>query len=465
MKNCARWSVPMSESLDGRLDSRQEEALRAHLRACPACARTYAALGRTVTALRSLPEIAPPPDMAQRIREKIAAKPPVRRYRFPPALRLAAAASLLFALGLYGLYERLVPERRAHWASPALHTLEPGPKTGAPSAPLAQTPDDICPAILPSEKTQAFSGNREDRARRATAPAEMAMFASEESNGEGSATPQKAHEGLRQERKEDEKSPPPAPPETLARLRSISRPIPPKISVPQEQRTESLRDKETIRSARPHGRDRSVMVVKRLAIPRQKSETARSIASDFSAQESAADSNKREAGRKETDSVATEIAQRADLDQAASAPGSSVAPAQDATRADTGFGYAGDGAPSVRTPGPAPMRAAAPANRDETFLLEDRAAPERSGAEPRPLVVRIRARRYSAFLQALRDAGVEAVTVRAASSASMGGGEETGAAAPTDTLARMSAPRVVGDAEDFIEVHIHWTESIPAARE
>ncbi len=461
MKNCARWSVPMSESLDGRLDSRQEEALRAHLRACPACARSYAALGRTVTALRSLPEIAPPPDMAQRIREKIAAKPPVRRYRFPPALRLAAAASLLFALGLYGLYERLVPERRAHWASPALHTLEPGPKTGAPSAPLAQTPDDICPAILPSEKTQAFSGNREDRARRATAPAEMAMFASEESNGEGSATPQEGQSNLRQE---DEKSPPPAPPETLARLRSISRPIPPKISVPQEQRTESLRDKEIIRSARPHGRDRSVMVVKRLAIPRQKSETARSIASDYSAQESASGSVKRETRRKDTDSVATEIAQRADLDQAASAPGSSVAPAQDATRADPGFGYAGGGAPSVRTPGPAPMRAAAPANRDETFLLEDRAAPERSGAEPRPLVVRIRARRYSAFLQALRDAGVEAVTVHAAKSASMGG-EETGAAAPTDTLARMSAPRVVGDAEDFIEVHIHWTESIPAARE
>lgn len=100
----------LSAWLDGELDDDDETALRAELEASPALASRLAQLQRVDDALRAVPEPAVRPELAVRLRERIAgeergapktsrrrgmsAPPPRRRRWMLPALAAAAAAVL-----------------------------------------------------------------------------------------------------------------------------------------------------------------------------------------------------------------------------------------------------------------------------------------------------------------------------------------------------------------------------------
>ncbi len=145
----------LSAWLDGELDEDAEAELRAELHARPALASRLAQLQRVDEALRAVPEPAVRPELAMRLRERIAAEgqpevqrsrhsavtPPRRRRWMVPVLA-AAAAAVLALLAIPRLRETPTPEETPIARAPA-------PR----SAPEAVEPE--LPAVAPLEPEPA----------------------------------------------------------------------------------------------------------------------------------------------------------------------------------------------------------------------------------------------------------------------------------------------------------------------
>lgn len=96
----------LSALLDGELPRPHEEAARAHLAACPACADELAAVEQARAWLRGLPAVDPPFGFYERILldgpERVAAftvRPSLRRRAGMSALGAAAAAVTVLGVG------------------------------------------------------------------------------------------------------------------------------------------------------------------------------------------------------------------------------------------------------------------------------------------------------------------------------------------------------------------------------
>ncbi len=92
--------------LDDELDASVAEELQRHLEACPSCSDEAAAARRILKELRSLPELDPPPRVAEHVHRTIERDPSGRHARSGRRFRLgwmAAAAALVLAVGSIGV--------------------------------------------------------------------------------------------------------------------------------------------------------------------------------------------------------------------------------------------------------------------------------------------------------------------------------------------------------------------------
>ena len=106
---CASISKQMSEYLDGRLSPGDEERMVEHLADCEACRREFDALKDAVTALHDLEPVEPPADLLKNVHARLDEqdrKATIIPFMFAgPQMRVALAAGLLIAVGLYGFQE------------------------------------------------------------------------------------------------------------------------------------------------------------------------------------------------------------------------------------------------------------------------------------------------------------------------------------------------------------------------
>ncbi len=105
----------MSLDLDGMLDPDRTKTLREHVAQCSACAREREDLRRTVRALRSLPKMDPPADLAASIRAQIREQNPCEapaplRFLTSYRTKLALAATLALVAGIFGMMQFMVPD-------------------------------------------------------------------------------------------------------------------------------------------------------------------------------------------------------------------------------------------------------------------------------------------------------------------------------------------------------------------
>ncbi len=96
---CEQCQDQLSDLLEGELAPAAEREVRSHLATCPECARRLSELQTLVSALRGLPEIEPPAELRERLRE-IATRPSSgffiwSRTRYVVVTVAAAAAALL----------------------------------------------------------------------------------------------------------------------------------------------------------------------------------------------------------------------------------------------------------------------------------------------------------------------------------------------------------------------------------
>ena len=102
--DCKKASKKMQELLDGALQGREAQALREHLKACPACGRSYAALAAVAKSVAALPLYAPSPAFRARVlaaRRAAQAVPAWLSWAVSSALALAGCgtAAVLTFLG------------------------------------------------------------------------------------------------------------------------------------------------------------------------------------------------------------------------------------------------------------------------------------------------------------------------------------------------------------------------------
>jgi hypothetical protein len=89
----------LNELVDGRLTPERAAEVRAHLERCDQCQAAYVALGAMIDRAAALPrDIAPPPELWNEVRGRLATRPHVASRRFTPNA-LAAAALLAAVLG------------------------------------------------------------------------------------------------------------------------------------------------------------------------------------------------------------------------------------------------------------------------------------------------------------------------------------------------------------------------------
>jgi anti-sigma factor RsiW len=89
----------LNDLVDGRLTPERTAEVRAHLAACGHCQAAYGALGAVIDRAAALPrDVAPPPELWNEVRGRLATRPHVASRRFTPNA-LAAAALLAAALG------------------------------------------------------------------------------------------------------------------------------------------------------------------------------------------------------------------------------------------------------------------------------------------------------------------------------------------------------------------------------
>jgi HEAT repeats len=129
--NCQTCCEQMADLADARLDEKAVEAMRSHMDGCPACAREFQTITRTLGALDSIPSGAPSPRLRARVTgliesEKLtlkdeagwaasvraaAAPGPGRRHPWWPVALQAIGACALVAVG-FALGERRADEHQ-----------------------------------------------------------------------------------------------------------------------------------------------------------------------------------------------------------------------------------------------------------------------------------------------------------------------------------------------------------------
>jgi hypothetical protein len=128
------------ESLARLLDESPDLAERRHLESCAECSAELQALMDQRIQLRTLPDLAPPPDAWPRIRSELRAEGLIRRQRLFPATALrAAAAALVFLAGGamgYALRGPAAPSTGA----PAFTAVDPALPTGGAAATATADP-------------------------------------------------------------------------------------------------------------------------------------------------------------------------------------------------------------------------------------------------------------------------------------------------------------------------------------
>ena len=116
-RDCGKVRELLSPYLEGEIAGEERSRLEEHLRGCESCRGDLDLLRHTLGALRELPELPPPAAILRDVREGMEPAGPRRRLAgllsgWPRiGLPVGAAATLLVALGIALLYER-VPEVR-----------------------------------------------------------------------------------------------------------------------------------------------------------------------------------------------------------------------------------------------------------------------------------------------------------------------------------------------------------------
>lgn len=130
------YSDRLSAYLDDELSPAERQAVDAHLGVCTACTEELEGLRRVIAAARALPAERPlASDAWPGIRERISASPPTRQpWRLSLSVpQLAAAAALLIAVGMGGMWLQLRPD------------------VGQPADVTSPAGDAIAPAVLADE--------------------------------------------------------------------------------------------------------------------------------------------------------------------------------------------------------------------------------------------------------------------------------------------------------------------------
>lgn len=100
----------LSAYLDGEIDTGRERDLETHMASCEDCKARFAAMRGVVLEVRRAPRLAPPPMLAQRVREEVIAQGgpgPLERvwaalsgWPFTPGMRTVMAMAFAMAVGL-----------------------------------------------------------------------------------------------------------------------------------------------------------------------------------------------------------------------------------------------------------------------------------------------------------------------------------------------------------------------------
>ncbi len=100
----------LSAYLDGEIDTGRERDLETHLASCEDCKARFAAMRGVVLEVRRAPRLAPPPALAQRVRDEVVAQGgpgPLERawaalasWPFSPGMRTVMAMTFAMAVGL-----------------------------------------------------------------------------------------------------------------------------------------------------------------------------------------------------------------------------------------------------------------------------------------------------------------------------------------------------------------------------
>ncbi len=111
---CGQAREWMSEYVDGVLDQLRTQALTDHLNGCAECREELSDLEKTLSLVREVKPVAPPPDLAAKVRarlsagaggERLVGQSWTWRVLISPPARVALAAGLLLVVGIYGLRE------------------------------------------------------------------------------------------------------------------------------------------------------------------------------------------------------------------------------------------------------------------------------------------------------------------------------------------------------------------------
>ncbi len=111
--NCTQFQAEFDRLLDGQLDARTSESLRAHLANCPDCAAAWGGYEGAWAAFASAPELEPSSNFAARVMsgiERVERELPARVWSFPRLARwfapvTAALALFAAATGIWTHYE------------------------------------------------------------------------------------------------------------------------------------------------------------------------------------------------------------------------------------------------------------------------------------------------------------------------------------------------------------------------
>ena len=176
--SCRRIRRRLSPYLEGDLGDAERARLRTHLETCTACAAELDALQRTLGLLNGLPDVEPPPHLAQRIIARLRdgeGEPGRHDWLLGPLGRLSDLRAGLAALALALLAVAVLraggpdPGQRADALRAALREapaaapdLQLGPSLGAAAAPQSAAPD--ADAVLDQARRDPLAALRALRA-------------------------------------------------------------------------------------------------------------------------------------------------------------------------------------------------------------------------------------------------------------------------------------------------------------
>ncbi len=180
---CGDWRARLSPYLEDELTPAEKPALETHLAGCAACRRELEDLRRTVGLLHDLPQITPPREILDRVREEIRRPSLAARwagiFQVPWVRPLAQAAAVVLVVASIIVLQQRYPGMRQEAGrpeSPRLVPLEPAPSGPAPSVqagpPAAETAAGGTGETLTAAREPAAERRRE--AARVAPPKEKA---------------------------------------------------------------------------------------------------------------------------------------------------------------------------------------------------------------------------------------------------------------------------------------------------